>query len=61
MEVARAEGRTLPIVASVCGTSDDLQGLGQQEAALREAGVTILSSNAQASRFAGQIAQATQK
>jgi FdrA protein len=60
MEVARAEGRTLPIVASVCGTSDDLQGLEQQEAALREAGVTILSSNAQASRFAGKIAQVAQ-
>jgi FdrA protein len=61
MEVARAEGRTLAIVASVCGTSDDLQGLEQQKASLREAGVTVLSSNAQASRFAGQIAQATQK
>ena len=61
MEVARAEGRTLPIVASVCGTSDDPQGLAQQEAALRTAGVNILSSNAQASRFAGQIAQAAQQ
>jgi FdrA protein len=37
-----------------------ISGLEQQEAALREAGVTILSSNAQASRFAGKIAQVAQ-
>lgn len=58
VEIARNEGRTLPIVASVCGTDEDPQDLRNQENMLREAGVIVLPSNAQASAFAGRIAAA---
>jgi FdrA protein len=43
------------IVASVCGTDEDPQGLERQEAALREAGVLLTESNAAAARLAGAI------
>ena len=43
------------IVASVCGTDEDPQGLERQEAALREAGVLLSESNAAAARLAGAI------
>jgi succinyl-CoA synthetase alpha subunit len=44
------------IVASVCGTDEDPQGLERQETALREAGVLLAESNASAARLAGAIA-----
>jgi FdrA protein len=44
------------IVASVCGTDEDPQGLERQEKALREAGVLLTESNARAARLAGAIA-----
>ena len=44
------------IVASVCGTDEDPQGLDRQETALREAGVLLTESNASAARLAGAIA-----
>jgi FdrA protein len=53
---AAAAGRPLPVVASVCGTEDDPQGLAAQEHALVAAGVTLAPSNAAAARLAGQIA-----
>jgi succinyl-CoA synthetase alpha subunit len=43
------------IVASVCGTDEDPQGLERQEAALRGAGVLLTESNAAAARLAGAI------
>ncbi|HEV8110693.1 MAG TPA: acyl-CoA synthetase FdrA [Burkholderiales bacterium] len=43
------------IVASVCGTDEDPQGLERQEAALRDAGVLLTESNASAARLAGAI------
>jgi succinyl-CoA synthetase alpha subunit len=43
------------VVASVCGTDEDPQGLERQEAALREAGVLLTESNASAARLAGAI------
>jgi FdrA protein len=43
------------IVASVCGTDEDPQGLERQEAALRDAGVLLTESNAAAARLAGAI------
>ncbi|MDP6626671.1 MAG: acyl-CoA synthetase FdrA [Methanopyri archaeon] len=54
--IAAAEGRSLVVVASVCGTDLDPQDLDNQEAALREAGVIVLPSNAQAARMAALIA-----
>jgi len=56
IEGARARG--VAVVASVCGTDTDRQGLGRQVEALRRAGVLVLPSNAQAARLAGRIAAA---
>lgn len=56
--VAVAAGRPLTIVASVCGTETDPQGLARQEAALRAAGVMLAPSNAQAARLAARVVQA---
>jgi FdrA protein len=53
---ARAR-RGLAIVASVCGTTADPQGLERQERALAAAGVTLAPSNARAARLAAAIAR----
>jgi FdrA protein len=55
---ARAAGRWLCVVASICGTEDDPQGYDDQVAQLSDAGVLVQSSNAQAAHLAGLIAQA---
>lgn len=54
--VARAAGRHLAVVASVCGTEADPQGLRRQEDRLMEAGVRLAPSNARAARFAALVA-----
>jgi len=51
----RKKTRSPVIVASVCGTDEDPQGLERQEAALRDAGVLLTESNASAARLAGAI------
>ena len=51
-----AGGRTLPVVAHICGTAADPQGLAAQEQALRAAGVLLAPSNAAAARLATAIA-----
>lgn len=51
-----AAGRDLAFVGFVCGTERDPQGLAHQVAALREAGVILAASNAQAVRIAAAIA-----
>lgn len=50
-------GDGVTVVASVCGTERDPQGLSSQEAILREAGVVVLPTNAQAAKIAGQFAR----
>lgn len=52
--IARAAraGRQVAVVASVCGTSRDIQGYEEQRRRLREAGVTVLPNNASAVRHA---------
>lgn len=55
-ELAKEEGRKLPVVASVCGTSQDPQVLEEQEEKLEEVGVIVMPSNAQAARMASIIA-----
>jgi succinyl-CoA synthetase alpha subunit len=52
---AAAAGRSLALVASVCGTAGDPQDLRRQEATLREAGVLLAESNAQAVGLAARI------
>lgn len=54
-EIAKAEGREIIFVASVCGTATDPQDLGNQEAKLKLAGVLVLPTNAAATRLAGYI------
>ncbi|MFQ5827825.1 MAG: acyl-CoA synthetase FdrA [Candidatus Methylomirabilia bacterium] len=55
-ERAAQEGRHLSVVGYVCGSHGDEQGLAQQEARLREAGVVLLPSNASAAWFASAVA-----
>jgi FdrA protein len=55
---ARADGRELVVVGSVCGTAGDPQGLASQRALLREAGAVVLESNAAAVRHAAAWAVA---
>ena len=53
---AAAKGRrSLAIIASVCGTPADPQGLARQEARLAAAGVLLAPSNAQAARLAASL------
>jgi FdrA protein len=53
---ARAAGRHLAVVASVCGTDDDPQRRTRQVARLESAGVFVEESNARAALLAGAIA-----
>jgi hypothetical protein len=56
LATAAAAGRPIAVVASVCGTDRDPQGLGAQEARLAAAGVILAGSNARAARIAIGIA-----
>lgn len=56
-DAAMAEGRGMAVVASVCGTPDDPQGLEGQRAILADAGVHLAASNARAAHLAGLVAQ----
>lgn len=53
---AAADGRSVAVVASVCGTEADPQVLSSQEARLAGAGVLLAPSNARAARLAASIA-----
>ncbi|WP_423188494.1 acyl-CoA synthetase FdrA [Alkalibacterium sp. f15] len=54
--VAEKAGRYLSIVAYVCGTDSDKQGLADQERKLTDIGILVAKSNAEASKIAGMIA-----
>ncbi len=54
-EAAANAGRKLVFIASVCGTGFDPQELSSQERTLREAGVLLAESNAQAARLAAAV------
>lgn len=53
--IAAKAKRNILFVGSVCGTEADPQNLSRQEARLREAGVILTESNAQAARLAAAI------
>ncbi len=55
-EAARGRGGHLCVVASVCGTDEDDQGLESQKGALEEAGVLVFPSGAQAASFCREVA-----
>jgi len=54
-QTARQAGREIIFVSSVCGTRGDPQNLERQETLLRESGVLLAESNAQATRLAAMI------
>jgi succinyl-CoA synthetase alpha subunit len=54
IEAACTHGVT--VVASVCGTDRDPQGLARQTATLQAAGALVMPSNAQAARLAARVA-----
>ena len=56
---AKARGGYLAVVASVCGTLKDPQGFRSQAKKLKETGVVVMPSNAQAARCAALIALKT--
>jgi succinyl-CoA synthetase alpha subunit len=56
LRAVRKTNRRVALVASVCGTGADPQGLARQEAALRKAGVMLAPSNAAAARMAAKLA-----
>ncbi|HUI59115.1 MAG TPA: hypothetical protein VLX90_02765, partial [Steroidobacteraceae bacterium] len=55
-DAARERGGHLCVVASVCGTDADPQGLKSQQEALEEAGVLVFPSAAQAAGFCRETA-----
>lgn len=52
---AAGEGRHLAVVAHVCGTEQDFQSLRRSEETLRDAGILVLPTNAQAARVTAAI------
>ncbi|HEY8414699.1 MAG TPA: acyl-CoA synthetase FdrA, partial [Thermaerobacter sp.] len=55
-ERAARQGRELVVVAAICGTAGDPQGLGDQCRRLAEAGARVTTSHAEAAALAGAIA-----
>jgi FdrA protein len=53
----KGRGGHLTIVASICGTADDPQGLDSQKNMLSDAGVLVCSTNYRASRLALKLAE----
>jgi len=53
---ARRRGGYLSVVASLCGTEEDPQGLEQQVKRLEEAGVVVFPSSARAAMFCARVA-----
>jgi FdrA protein len=54
-KMAAARGDHLTIVASVCGTDQDPQGLERQTKLLEQEEVIVFSTNAQAARFCAEL------
>jgi len=54
---ARAGGRELAVVVSLCGTEGDPQGLARQAEALAAAGAAVYRSNAEAARVAAGLTE----
>ncbi len=54
--LAKARGGTLAVVASVCGTEEDPQGLPGQVGRLEDAGAVVFTSSARAARFCARLA-----
>jgi FdrA protein len=57
VRTAAADGRSLALVVSLCGTEGDPQGLARQGDALAAAGALVHRSNADAARAAAALTQ----
>jgi FdrA protein len=57
VRTARADGRELALVVSLCGTEGDRQGLLRQAEALAAAGAVVHRSNADAARAAAALTE----
>lgn len=55
-EIAAKDGHYISFVASICGTDYDIQNKEEQERFLKQAGVIVMPSNAQAVRMASLLA-----
>jgi FdrA protein len=55
-EAVQPRASDLAVVVSLIGTRSDPQGLGSQASALAAAGAHVFASNAQAARFACDLA-----
>lgn len=53
-EIARADGRELPVIVTICGTKNDVQNYDQQAAQLRDADILVAGNNAEAVLLAGR-------
>ena len=60
IKTAKAAGRHLQVVAIVCGTDEDPQGMEHQIKRLQEAGARVETSNDAAARTIGRVLQAIQ-
>lgn len=60
-DIAKKAHRSLAFVAYVCGTESDFQNLKKSEMALREAGVMVAKTNANAAMIAGRLVQEVSK
>ncbi len=49
-KIAQSRGDSLEVVASICGTDNDLQDLYMQKKLLVECGVTVFSTNVLATK-----------
>lgn len=54
-KMAAQDGRYLSVIASICGTDKDPQNIEEQEEKLKDAGIIVMPSNAQATRLASFI------
>jgi hypothetical protein len=55
-EAAEAAGGRLEVLASLCGTEDDIQGYESQRATLEASGVRVARSSSMAAGIAGRVA-----
>jgi FdrA protein len=55
-QAVKKRGGSLSVVASVCGTEGDRQGLQHQTWLLEEEGVVVFPGSAQAALFCGRLA-----
>ena len=61
IKAARDAGRHLEVVAIVCGTDGDPQGMDRQIQMLKEAGARVETSNDAAARHVGRLLQAIER